>query len=226
MKAIIYTRFSPQPNGAESKSCEVQEAYCEEVATKEGWEIGGTFEDRERSGKDQDRPGMWAAIDQLGKDDVLLVYNLDRLARNLYLMEGIRHTVSAKGARIVAVVGDVGGDTPEAVMMRQILGAVAEYERKIIARRTKQAMIHLQRNGKSVSRHPPYGYRREGDRLVEVDTEQATIRYIKRLHDDNYDASQITTALNGSEFRKRSGISWRRRDVERIISNLKVEKDD
>lgn len=223
MKAIIYTRYSPQRNGKDSESCEVQAAYCEDHAAREGWEVADTLEDREKSGGDADRPNLWAAVDLLGKGDVLLVWKLDRLARSLYLMEGIRLAVERRGARIVAVEGDIEGNSPEVIMIRQILGSVYEYERKIIAQRTKAAMRHKQRNGISVSSKPPYGYRIEGENLVEVEEEQKGVDYVRYLHKRGYDDLAIVRAMNGSEHRTRSGRPWRRRDIENIISNLKVD---
>ena len=223
MKAIIYTRFSPQRNGSESASCEVQEAYCEELAAKKEWKVDGIFEDREKSGGDEARPGLWAAIDKLETDDVLLVLKLDRLARNLYLMERIRLSVAKRGARIVAVQGDIEGDTAESVMVRQILAAVAEYERKLIVQRTRAAMLHHQRSGRSMSSKPPYGYSIDGDRLVEVEVEQGAIQYIRKLWDADPDTLVVVRAMNVSEYCTRTGRSWVRRDVERIVSNMKGE---
>lgn len=221
MKAIIYTRHSPQRNGKESESCEVQAAYCEELAAKKKWKVGGIYEDREKSGSDENRPGMWAAINQLEKGDVLLVWKLDRLARNVYLMECARKTVKVCKARIVAVQGDVEGDSAEAVMIRQILSSVMEYERKIIALRTKFAMLHYQRNGRRMSSRPPYGYCYEGDSMVEIEDEQKAVRYIMQQHGDKHPTLEIVQAMNKSFYDTRTGRKWVRRDVERIISNFK-----
>lgn len=221
MKAIIYTRYSPQRHENKKESCEVQAAYCEEYAAKQGWEVGGVYEDRARSGKDEERPGMWSAIDRLEKGDVLLVWRLDRLARNVYLMECIKRAVETCKAKIVAVNGDVEGEGIEANMVRQILAAIAEYERKIIGLRTKFAMLRHQRNGRAMGSQAPYGYEIKDGQLIEVEKEQKAIAYIRRLRDNDYLTKAIIRAMNGSEFRTRSGRPWTRRDIERIISNLK-----
>jgi len=221
MKCIIYTRYSPQRKGDEKQSCEVQTAYCEELAAKKGWKIGGIYEDKEKSGQDDTRPGLWTAIQVLEKGDVLLVWKLDRLARSVYLMERIRHDVEAHGAQIVAVKGDVEGNTPEAIMVRQILSAVAEYERKIISQRTSAAMIYHMKNGKRISSKPPYGYRFIGDTMEAVEKEQKAIYLVSTLRKENKDVLAIVRAMNASEHRTRTGRQWMRRDVENIISILK-----
>ena len=220
MNAIIYTRFSPQRHGGESESCETQLAYCEQLAHNKGYAVAGMFEDREASGADEDRPGLWAAIDALAKGDVLLVYKLDRLARNVYLAEMIRRAVAVAGGRIEAVMGDVEGDGPESVMIRQVLASIAEYERKIIALRTKFAMLHHQRNGRRMGRYAPYGFEidaLDSTRLVPVEAEQEAVARILALHADGRNALNISQTLNAEGVPARSGGKWNRKTVAKII---------
>jgi DNA invertase Pin-like site-specific DNA recombinase len=220
MQAIIYTRFSPQRNGDKSESCEVQLAYCEQKAAEKGYEIGGSFSDPDVSGEEETRPGLWAAIDRLGRGDVLLVWKYDRLARNVYLSECIRRAVDACGARIEAVEGGIEGDTAEAVMVRQVLAAIAEYERKIIALRTKFAMLHHQQQGRRMSGEPPFGYSFQGDTMLPVVGEQITIAAILDKRGEQWDILRIVRWLNSEEeHQTRSNRPWVRRDVERIIAN-------
>jgi DNA invertase Pin-like site-specific DNA recombinase len=178
------------------------------------------FEDREASGADEDRPGLWAAIDALAKGDVLLVYKLDRLARNVYLAEMIRRAVAVAGGRIEAVMGDVEGDGPESVMIRQVLASIAEYERKIIALRTKFAMLHHQRNGRRMGRYAPYGFEidaLDSTRLVPVEAEQEAVARILALHADGRNALNISQTLNAEGVPARSGGKWNRKTVAKII---------
>ena len=168
MRAVVYTRFSPRRNASDSVSCEVQEDLCMDLANLRGWPVHSMHRDEGVSGKTMDRPGLEAALAELGPDDVLLVYRRDRLARDLLLAELIRRQVAAAGARIVAVEGDVDGDAddPHLVFVRQVMDAVAELERKMIAARTKASMRAQQRAGKRVGRYAPYGYRIDPDELT------------------------------------------------------------
>ena len=221
MKAIIYTRHSPQRHGDKSESCEVQAAYCEEHAAKKGWTVAGAYEDKNRSGADEKRPGLWTAIKQLSKDDVLLVFKYDRLARNVYLMEYIKRAVEICKARIEAVEGHVKGDDAASKMIRVVLSAFSEYEREMIAVRTAMAMKQHQRNGKVMSSRPPYGYKIDGKLLVPVKKEQAIIQIIEALKEE--DPLEIVRTLNADGFSTRTGRPWVRRDVERVLSNLSLE---
>ena len=157
-KAVIYTRFSPRRKAEESESCEVQRDYCEKHAAHNGMEIAAVFDDPDVSGADEFREKLWQAIEALPKGGVLLVYKRDRLARNVYLSEQINRAVERKGATIEAVTGDIQGNSAETVMIRQVLAAIAEYERKMIASRTKHAMRFHMANGRRMGSVCPYGW--------------------------------------------------------------------
>jgi len=225
VNAIIYARFSPRRNADESDSNDIQKAYCEQHAFDKGYKIAESFEDRALSGSDVDRPALWAAIEVLGKGDVLLVFKLDRLARNVYLMELIKQAVSACGARIEAVEGDVAGDTAESVLIRQILSSISEYERKIIALRTRFAMLQHQRNGKRMSRLPPFGFcidPEDDSMLKPVEAEQLAIARIIAMRDDGFEGVQISRKMNHeNKYRTRNEKPWTKKQIERILSNCK-----
>ena len=185
-KCIIYTRFSPRPNAAESVSCETQRDLCREYAERHGLQVVGEFDDPDRSGADEFRPQLWAALEALEKGAVLLVYKRDRLARNVYLSEQINRAAAKKGATIRAVTGDVEGDTPESLLIRQVLAAIAEYERKMIAARTSHAMRHHLKAGRVMGSQPPYGYRRDPDRagqMIPDPAEAAVVAEVKARHE-------------------------------------------
>ena len=140
MKAIIYARFSPRRNAEQCESIETQLDLCRDYCRKQGHEIIVEYDDRALSGSEEDRPGLWNAIEALKRDYVLVVYRLDRLARSMYLSYLIEQAVKKRGAKIVSICGEgTWQDNPEDELVRRILQALAEYERKVIAARTKAA---------------------------------------------------------------------------------------
>lgn len=222
-RALVYTRFSPRPNAATCESCEVQRAYCEQYATQKGLEIVRYFDDPDRSGSDEFREVLWAAIDALKKGDVLLVYKRDRLARNVYLSEQINRCVAKKGATIVATTGDVEGDTPEAVMIRQVLASIGEYERKLIAMRTKAAMRHYMKEGRRMGGQIPYGVKldpNDSTRIVANDKERAAIKQAVSMRKNGATLREIVAAL--PKEASRTG-RWHYEQVRRIIARASEE---
>lgn len=200
-RAIIYTRFSPRKNAEECESCETQQAYCEQQAHNKKYEIGLVIKDADVSGADEYRPKLWAAIEALRRGDILIVYKRDRLARNVYLSEQINRAVASRGATIEAVSGDVDGDGPEHVMIRQVLSSIAEYERKLIADRTSHAMRMHQSNGRRMGRYAPYGWSidpEDAKRLVVHPVEQAAVGIIRQMAGEGVGMSVIAKSLNAN----------------------------
>jgi len=221
-RAVIYCRFSPRRNEGECESIEVQRDLCRGYCRRRRWPVEGEHEDRALSGAEEDRPGLWAAVEQLRKGWVLLVYKRDRLARDVYLSEYILREVAKRGARVESVVAEGNGDGPEAVLVRQVLAAFAEYERKAIAARTRAAMLRHQKAGRRMSCKPPYGWKvdpADPRRLVEDPMEQIALGWIREMKEEGLGLRQIASALSGSGVRPR-GSRWHHGTVKTILARL------
>lgn len=204
--AIVYTRFSPRRNADESESCEVQRGICERYAQSQGLAVRAVFDDPDVSGADEFREKLWQAIEALGRGDVLLVYKRDRLARNVYLSEQINRAVAKRGATIRAVTGDVQGDSAETTMIRQVLAAIAEYERKMIAARTRHAMRFRQSHGERMGSICPYGWKADpNDEALMVPNleERDAMDEIRALRDSGKSYRAIMREMNGDERTRR-----------------------
>ncbi len=229
MKAVIYTRFSPRRNAEESQSCETQYAQCLEFAKDMGWEVHpDMFEDRDLSGSDADRPGLQMAVATLKRGDILLVYNRDRLARDVLIAELTRRQVAAVGASIVAVSGDIAGDDkdPTVIFVRQIMDAVAELARKQTAIKTRDSMRQLQRKGRRMGRFPPYGTRfdeADPNKLVPVPEERVAVVRVKELADKGVGVQGIVRALNAELRYLARGKLWRRNTVLKIMDRVSMD---
>jgi DNA invertase Pin-like site-specific DNA recombinase len=220
MNAILYARFSPRRDADTCESIETQWQACERFCGDRGWPVAGRHCDRALSGSDADRPGLWDAVDASGRGDVLVVYRLDRLARDVYLSEVVRREVGKRGATIAAVIGDAAGDGPEDVLIRQVLQAFAEYERKVIAARTKHAMLRHQAAGRRMSAVAPYGWRVSPDdagRLIVDHDEQSVVCRIRELHQSGASARCIARRLQVESIPSR-GRAWHHTTVTRILA--------
>ena len=220
MNAIIYTRFSPRRKSGESESCETQEVLCRKHAKGKGWRVKSVHEDRAISGATSDRPGLTAAIADLRRGDVLLVYKRDRLAREVLIAELTKRQVKAAGATIAAVSGDVEGDDndPTVIFIRQIMDAVGELERKMIAKRTSDAMRQHQKGGRKMGRFAPYGTEidpADSKRLLDLPDEQKVIGLIKTMAAGGLGVADIHRWL--VEYVPPRGNSWNYNTVKRIV---------
>lgn len=94
------------------------------------------FEDT-ASGGTRDRPNLKRAIDRVRHGDTLVVVRIDRLARSLSHLLEIVETLRAKGAFFRSILDPIDTSSAQGMLMTQMLGAFAEFERALIRERTK-----------------------------------------------------------------------------------------
>src|SRR4030088_36116 len=136
VEAVAYIRTSSAANvGADKDSDKRQRAAIEGVAKRAGFALVGGFNDAAVSGADpiETRPGFAALLDRIEGNGVriVLIEDASRFARDLVAQElGILLLIQ-RGVRVITANGDDLCDTsdPSRVMMRQIAGAFAQYEK-------------------------------------------------------------------------------------------------
>jgi DNA invertase Pin-like site-specific DNA recombinase len=94
------------------------------------------FEDT-ASGGSRDRPNLRRAIDKVRVGDTLVVVRIDRLARSLSHLLEIVETLRTKGAYFRSILDPIDTSSAQGMLMTQMLGAFAEFERALIRERTK-----------------------------------------------------------------------------------------
>jgi len=220
MKAILYARYSPGVN-KDKQSGNDQFMVLREYCEQNGLDIEGEFIDKNISGKDEDRPALWEAIESLKRGYVLLSRDMERLARNTMFCISLEIIVGKKGAKIVTLRGTDSSDkSPEAVFMRQIMMSSAEFERANSARRTSAAMRLRLKRGLVVGGNQPYGYMRDANKpgaLIKDVYEQQVLGIIMRESRIPFSSQHIAKLLNINKYTKRNGSPWDRTTISRII---------
>jgi DNA invertase Pin-like site-specific DNA recombinase len=135
-KAVAYLRTSSRANvGPDKDSDKRQLAAIHAYAKAAGFEIVETFYDAAVSGADRvdDRPGFAKMLERLLSNGArsILVESPDRFARDLMVKLAGRDMLKAKGITLIAASAPTFfvEDTPTAVLVRQVLGAVAQFEK-------------------------------------------------------------------------------------------------
>ena len=108
------------------------------------------YEDK-ASGKDTQRPQLQAALGYCREGDTLVVHSMDRLARSLVDLRRIVHDLNARGVVVEFVKENlrfVGEDSPMAILLLSLLGAVAEFERALILERQREGIALAKAAGK------------------------------------------------------------------------------
>lgn len=92
------------------------------------------------SGGSRDRPNLARALERVGQGDTLLVVRIDRLARSLSHLLEIVETLRAKGGFFRSINDPIDTSSAQGMLMTQMLGAFAEFERALIRERTRAGL--------------------------------------------------------------------------------------
>lgn len=146
MKAVAYVRTSSAANVGEDKdSHKRQLAAIRTYASRNGIEIVDTFYDAAVSGADQidTRPGFLAALERIEGNGVrtIIVETANRFARDLMVQEVGHAKLRERGIDLIAAdsPGSFIDDTPTARLVRQVLGAIAEFDKTMTVAKLKGA---------------------------------------------------------------------------------------
>jgi DNA invertase Pin-like site-specific DNA recombinase len=135
-KAVAYLRTSSRTNvGADKDSDKRQRAAIEAYGKAAGFQIVGEFYDAAVSGADpvSERSGFAEMLERLMSNGArtIIVESPDRFARDLMVQLAGHDMLKARGVTLIAASAPMHfvEDTPTAVLVRQVLGAVAEFEK-------------------------------------------------------------------------------------------------
>jgi site-specific DNA recombinase len=121
----------------------------------------------------------------------------------------------------------VNGESPEDIMMRQVLAAFSEYERQVISARTKAALQSRIRLGKKIGRWTPYGFELDPDRegyVRRCEREQVVLEDIMRMADEGYALNAIARELNNAGIPSKTGKTWSHNAVKKIIARMRSRR--
>lgn len=229
MRVVGYLRVSTDRQAEEGLGLEIQEASIRTWAEDNGHEIVDMFRDEGLSGSNgiDTRIGLADALGVIrqGNAGALVVAKLDRLARDLIVQEQLLADVWAMGAQVFSCSGAEGAylsddpDDPSRALIRQVLGAVSQYERSMIAMRLRAGRNRKRSNGGFGGGTPPFGWRNvEGVGLIEDQREQAVIRRIRALRDDGRTLTEIARQLEAEGSRSRQSERWHPESVRRVVA--------
>ena len=166
---IGYARTSTieQEAGFEAQMRELEKVGCEKIF-------------REQVSSVARREQLEAAIDYVRDGDTLVVTKLDRLARSTRHLGELMDSLSNKGAHLQIM--DLGIDTGTATgeLVVNLIGAIAQFERKMMLERQREGIAKAQLEGKYKGRKP---------------TARAKTDEVKRLKDEGVGATEIANQL-------------------------------
>ena len=226
VKVAIYARVSTLEQATEGTSLEYQSDQLESYCQSQGWEVIQEYVDAGFTGKDGDRPRLrrLLADAKLGLFNKVVVYKMDRLARNLRLLLEIEDKLKENSISFHSIKEVFDTSTANGRHFLQMLGMISEWEREAIIERTKAGRLQRYKQGCWGPGNPPYGYKydRETKKLV---IDKTNARIIKRIFEE-YAAGKsmtyIANMLNHENILPRNpkkGKGWRNGSIRDVLFN-------
>lgn len=147
--ALAYVRVSTGEQAETGASLDAQTAAVVEAAEREGYRVEVVREEG-RSGKSlKGRPALTEALDRLRTGEAVALYSqrLDRLSRSVADFAFLLDLAKRQGWRLVALDGGEDTATPSGEFLVNVLAAAAQYERRLIGARTRDALAQRRREG-------------------------------------------------------------------------------
>jgi site-specific DNA recombinase len=227
VRVALYARVSSEAQEAKGTIGSQLEVLRARVAA-EKQELVAEYLDDGYSGARLDRPGLDALRDaaEAGLIEAVWCLSPDRLARAYAYQVVILDELERFGVRVL-FVDTPPLDDPQARLLTQVQGVIAEYERAKIAERNRRGKLYRSRAGEIVSWKAPYGYRvvpRSAASPARLEIYEPEAVVVRRIFDDyvagGRSIRQITLALNIDGVPTATGKSeWAPAVVGRFLRN-------
>jgi DNA invertase Pin-like site-specific DNA recombinase len=204
---VGYVRVSTDEQATSGLGLETQRSVIDAECTRRGWTLVHTFEDAGASAKSlAGRPALSAALGAVrsGEADALVVAKLDQLSRSLLDFVSLMEESQREGWALVILDLGVDTTTPSGEMVTSVMASIAQFERKLIGQRTKDALAVKRRQGARLGR--PTATR--GDVLTRILEERARGRSLRAIAND-MNADRVPTA--------HGGIRWHASTVKALV---------
>ncbi|MCI9626370.1 MAG: recombinase family protein [Clostridia bacterium] len=219
MKAVIYARYSSDNQREESIEGQLRE--CKEYAEKNGMTILNTYIDRALSAKTDNRPEFQHMIKDSHKGlfDVVIVWKLDRFARNRYDSAHYKAILRKNGVKVVSATEAIATDST-GILLESLLEGYAEFYSAELAEKVVRGMtenaLKCKYNGGSI----PMGYVIDKDQHFQVDpTTAPVILEIFKLYSEGTSMQKLVNMLNKRGIKSSRGGKITLNIVNHILKN-------
>src|SRR5207237_9661454 len=219
VRCAIYTRKSTE-EGMEQEfnsldaQREASEAYIASQKN-EGWTCLPTrYDDGGFTGGNMDRPALKRLLADIeaGQVDAIIVYKLDRFSRSLLDFAKMMETLDRHQVAFVSITQQFSTGTSMGRLVLNVLLSFAQFEREIIAERTRDKIAATRRKGKCTGGYPLLGYDVDprGGRLLVNEEEAVRVRAIFALYLEKQSLLPVVEELArrgwmGKRWRNRKG---------------------
>ena len=219
MKAVIYARYSSDNQREESIDGQIRE--CTAFAEKNGITILRHYIDRACSAKTDNRPAFQEMVKDSVKKlfDMVIVWKLDRFARNRYDSARYKAQLKKNGVKVVSAT-EVISEGAEGIILESVLEGYAEYysadlSEKVIRGRTDNALKCMYNGGTL-----PIGFVIDEEQHFQIDplTAPFVLEVFKR-YDEGATMRELRDWLNENGIRNKLGKPLNYNSIQHMLKN-------
>ena len=221
MKAVIYARYSSDNQREESIEGQLRE--CKEYAERNGILVLQSYIDRALSAKTDNRPEFQRMIRDSAKGlfDTVLVWKLDRFARNRYDSAHYKSQLRKNGVKVVSATESIA-DGPEGIILESMLEGMAEYYSAELAQKVNRGMRENALKARSNGGTIPLGYRLDEKHRLKIDPLTApVVREVFQRYADGENLRTIIRSLNERGIRTSRNYPFRHSSFNTMLKNRK-----
>lgn len=219
--AVIYARFSS--HGQNEQSIEGQLAECHAFAQRSDLRIVHEYIDRALTGTTDKRPQFLQMIEDSKRKgfQYVVVYQLDRFARNRYDSATYKAKLKKNGVRVLSAKENITDDA-SGILIEGVLESMAEYYSAELSQKIKRGMAITASKCKFFGGFIPYGYKVDENKHFAINEETAPV--VKKMFEmlaSGYNYADIARYLNGRGIPPARGEKWNKNSFHSIFANRK-----
>ena len=227
MRAVIYARVSTEEQAKHNFSLESQVELARKWVVDHHFHLAcEPFMDAGESAKTMNRKALARLLEYCrthkGRVDAVLIYKIDRIARNMADHIAIRSILSQYGVRIYSVTEPIGGDNSTSKLLENVMASFAQFDNDTKSERTKDGINKRVSKGE-ISWVAPVGYNNimkpGGYKTIVPDPEREPL--IKKLFEEYakgiYKESEITRIANSLGFTTIKGNKIRQQAIHKML---------
>ena len=219
MTAVIYARYSSDNQREESIEGQIRE--CTAYAEKNDITIVKHYIDRAISAKTDNRPQFQQMIKDSDKKlfDIVLVWKLDRFARNRYDSARYKTQLKKNGVKLMSAT-EIISEGPEGIILESVLEGYAEYYSADLSEKVIRGMTENALKGKFTGGAIPFGYIINADHRFEIDPLTAPfVAETFQRYNDGQTMREIRDWLNEKGVKNQRGGLMTFNTIQHMLNN-------
>ena len=219
MTAVIYARYSSDNQREESIEGQIRE--CTAYAEKNGITVVKHYIDRALSAKTDNRPDFQQMIKDSEKRlfDIVLVWKLDRFARNRYDSAHYEYQLERNHVKLVSATEPIS-DGPAGIMVKSMLTGMAEYYSAELSEKVVRGMTENVLKGKYNGGTIPIGYTVDEEKFFQIDPLKApfVVEAFQR-YNDGATMKELMNWLNDSGVTTNRNQKFTYNSIQTLLTN-------